>query len=314
MNSLSAIHCTELSKQYKEVLALNNLNLQVPAGSIFGFLGTNGAGKTTTIKLICGLSHPTSGKITIHGMDINQDEMAVKNRIGYLPQSPRFYGWMTPIEMLDYIGQLHQYSPEKRKQRIDEVLRIVNITNAAKRRISGFSGGMLQRLGIAQAIFHQPSILLLDEPTSSLDPAGRYEVLELIQQLKAHMTIFFSSHILDDVQRICDQIAILHEGKLVLQADIDTLLRKTVSNTFRLEVSESDQLILSEFEQIIQSKPWCISSDLQHTALTVIVENPQEVKENLMYLCSQNNVAPEKLEWQHPTLEDIFLKVSNNHE
>jgi ABC-2 type transport system ATP-binding protein len=314
MNECPAILCHSLTKQYRDVLALDHLDLVVPMGSVFGFLGTNGAGKTTTIKLICGLTRPTNGSIRILGNDIEQDEMAVKSLIGYLPQSPRFYGWMSPRELLDYIGQLHQYPSSKRIQRSAEVLELVGLTKASKRRIAGFSGGMLQRLGIAQAIYHRPAILLLDEPTSSLDPAGRYEVLELIRQLKSEMTIFLSSHILDDVQRISDDIAILHEGKLVLQADIHTLLQKTVSNTFRLTVDENECAALQSFSKVLERNAWSDSLEIKNNQLTCCVNQPETAKENILKLCIDNNIYPEKLEWVHPTLEDIFLKVSNHHE
>ena len=313
-NQTPAITCLGLTKTFRDVVALDHLNLEVPAGSIFGFLGTNGAGKTTTIRLMTGLSKPTAGSLKILGLDPMQHEMAVKQSIGYLPQSPRFYGWMTPIEMLDYIGKLHHDSPTQRKQRIQEVLQISGLEKAGKRRIAGFSGGMLQRLGIAQAIYHQPAILLLDEPTSSLDPAGRYEVLELIHSLREQLTVFISSHILEDIQRICDHVAILNTGKLVLQADIDTLLKKTVSNTALVVVDESDQAALTDFAKAVQAQPWTDTCEVQKNSLTVHVNDPAAGKPALLQLCARLNLIPEKLEWVHPTLEDIFLKVSKNHE
>jgi ABC-2 type transport system ATP-binding protein len=316
INSTSnpAIECVSLSKQYRQVKALDDLNLTVATGSVFGFLGTNGAGKTTTIQLICSLTHPTAGKVFIQGMDVLSHEMAVKKTIGYLPQSPRFYGWMTPTEMLNYIGKLHHESETHRKLRTAEVLEIVNLQKSANRRIGGFSGGMLQRLGIAQAIYHRPSILLLDEPTSSLDPAGRYEVLELIRSLNNQMTVFLSSHILDDVQRICDTIAILNEGKLVLQADVATLLRKTVSDTVRIEVLDQHQAVLTSFEQVLRQKSWVVTIKQKQNSLTITVNNPDEIKTEILQLCLQQEIKPEKLEWLHPSLEDIFLKVSKKHE
>jgi ABC-2 type transport system ATP-binding protein len=314
MSNEYAVQCNNLTKQYREILALNQLNLTVQKGSVFGFLGKNGAGKTTTIKLICGLIRPTEGSVSVLGNDIEQDEMAVKNLIGYLPQSPRFYGWMTPREMLNYIGQLHQMTASRRKQRTEDVLQLVGLEQAAKRRISGFSGGMLQRLGIAQAIYHNPSILLLDEPTSSLDPAGRYEVLELISQLKNEMTIFLSSHILDDVQRICDDIAIIQEGKLILQADIHTLLEKSISNTFRLVVPENESNLLEAFSETLDEASWTDSIVVVKNQLTGIVHEPETAREAILKLCVEYNIYPDKIEWVHPTLEDIFLKVSNHNE
>ncbi len=210
-----AIRCEELTKFYGDVKALDHLNLEVPIGSTFGFLGRNGAGKTTTMRLLTGLAKPTDGTAWIDGIETTNGNPAAGYKYGYLPQQPVFYGWMRAREYLDYVGRLFKMPEQKRKQRIAEVLEQVGLSSAAKRRISGFSGGMKQRLGIAQAILHEPKVLLLDEPTSALDPAGRYEVLDWIRSLNGGVTVFLSSHILGDIERICDQVAILHQGKLV---------------------------------------------------------------------------------------------------
>ena len=248
------------------------------------------------------------------GLDPLAHEMAVKQSIGYLPQSPRFYGWMTPIELLDYIGKLHHDPAAQRKKRIQQVLSITGLEKAAGRKIAGFSGGMLQRLGIAQAIYHNPAILLLDEPTSSLDPAGRYEVLELIHALRGQLTVFLSSHILEDIQRICDHVAILNQGKLILQEDIDTLLKKTISNTAVIDVVDEEQAKLSDFAGYLRQQSWVTSVSIDQSKLRFSVSNPEYAKQQLLSLCLAHNLSPEKLEWVHPSLEDIFLKVSQNHE
>ena len=194
---------------------LKDLNLERPAGLVFGFIGRNGAGKTTTFRLLTGLAHPTSGNAWIAGVETTNGNSIARAHFGYLPQAPAFYNWMTPFEYLDYIGRLYHMPAGERKQRIGELLELVELNEAGKRRIGGFSGGMFQRLGIAQALIHTPPVLLLDEPTSALDPAGRYEVLNLIDKLRGQVTVFVSSHILQDIERICDIIGIIHKGDLM---------------------------------------------------------------------------------------------------
>ena len=219
-----------------DVKALDHLDLQVPHGSIFGFLGRNGAGKTTTMRLLTGLATPTSGSAWIAGMETTNGNPSAGYTYGYLPQQPVFYGWMRAWEYIDYIARLYKMNAPERKQRVFEVLEQVGLKDAARRRIAGFSGGMKQRLGIAQAIVHRPQVLLLDEPTSSLDPAGRHEVLEWIRQRDPQTTVFLSSHILGDIERICDQIAILNHGRLVKVGDRDALLAEYATNAVEIQV------------------------------------------------------------------------------
>ena len=223
LDSGIAIRCEGLTRYYGDVKALDHLDLVVPTGSIFGFLGRNGAGKTTTMRLLTGMANPTAGRAWIAGVETTNGDPSAGYAYGYLPQQPVFFGWMRAWEYLDYVGRLYKMPDKLRKQRTFEVLEQVGLKDAAKRKIAGFSGGMKQRLGIAQAILHQPRVLLLDEPTSALDPAGRYEVLDWIRNLNGQTTVFLSSHILDDIERICDQVAILHNGRLVLANALETL-------------------------------------------------------------------------------------------
>ena len=230
-----AIACQGLSKRYGDVLALDDLNLTIPYGSVFGFLGRNGAGKTTTMRLLSGLALPTSGRAWVAGLETTSASRLARGRIGYLPQDPAFYTWMSAYEYLDYVARIMGISNADRKQQIQDLLALSNLQSAAKRHIGGFSGGMLQRLGIAQALIGNPPVLLLDEPTSSLDPAGRSEVLDMIASLRGKTTVFLSSHILTDIERVCDNVAILHEGKLLLVSELEALLEKYAVNAAELE-------------------------------------------------------------------------------
>ena len=217
---MHAIEIEGLSKSYsvgflKKQLrpALKGLTLAVSAGETFGFLGPNGAGKTTTLKLLMGLIFPTSGSATILGKDYRDPD--VRKRIGFLPEQPYFYDYLSAPEVLDYYGRLSGLSASARKQRIPDVLVGVGLGDVANKQLRKFSKGMLQRVGIAQAIIHDPEVIFLDEPMSGLDPLGRHEIRELIQGLKdAGKTVFFSTHILSDAEALCDRVAVIHKGEL----------------------------------------------------------------------------------------------------
>lgn len=305
-----AIRCEGLTRYYGDVKALDHLDLQVPHGSIFGFLGRNGAGKTTTMRLLTGLATPTSGTAWIAGMETTNGNPSAGYTYGYLPQQPVFYGWMRALEYIDYIARLYKMNAHERKQRVFEVLEQVGLKDAARRRISGFSGGMKQRLGIAQAIVHRPQVLLLDEPTSSLDPAGRYEVLEWIRQRDPQTTVFLSSHILGDIERICDQIAILNHGRLVKVGDRDALLAEYATNAVEIQVDAVANGQLTTFVDMLRRLDWVESVSIEHNTARVLVADMAAAKFNLLGLIERAALPLARLEWIRPTLEEVFLELS----
>lgn len=305
----AAIRCVGLSRNYGEVQALKNLNLSIPYGSIFGFLGRNGAGKTTTIRILAGLAQPSSGSAWVAGIEATRTDSIARQRFGYLPQDPTFYRWMTPIEYLDYVARLFNMRGKERKQRIDEMLDLVDLKSAARRKIGGFSGGMIQRLGIAQAMIHRPSVLFLDEPTSSLDPAGRYEVLELIAGLRGKVTVFFSTHILNDVERICDRVAIIHKGGLLLESGREELLNQYAINTAELELDNTNQPA-DALMAALQTQPWVESVQSEQGIVRIVVTDLAKGKLALLPLVASSGVVVNRLEWVRPSLEEIFLKIS----
>jgi ABC-2 type transport system ATP-binding protein len=215
-----AIETINLEKTYavgfwrkKPRVALRPLNLTVEEGEVFGFLGPNGAGKTTTLKLLTGLVFPTGGTARILGKDIN--DSAIKAQIGFLPEQPYFYDYLTAKELLEYYGQLSGVEPKERGRKIDTLLERVGLKDAARLQLRKFSKGMLQRVGLAQAILHDPKVVFLDEPMSGLDPMGRREVRDLMEELKQQgKTVFFSTHILSDAEALCDRVAVIHQGEL----------------------------------------------------------------------------------------------------
>src|SRR6195256_4371750 len=217
---MNAIEILGFEKTYKvgfwrkrPKLALRPLHLKVEEGEIFGFLGPNGAGKTTTLKLLMGLVFPTAGSARILGMEVNDSRM--KAQIGFLPEQPYFYDYLTARELLEYYGQLSGMDPKQRSRTVDEILQRVGLPEVGGVHLRRFSKGMLQRVGIAQAILHNPKVVFLDEPMSGLDPMGRREVRDLIAQLQHEgKTVFFSTHILSDAEALCDRVGIIHQGEL----------------------------------------------------------------------------------------------------
>ncbi len=306
-----AIRCVGLGRRYGEVEAVKQLDLAVPYGSIFGFLGRNGAGKTTTIRLITGLAHPTTGSASVAGIETTNGDARARERFGYLPQDPAFYNWMTPREYLDYVGRLFGMAPKDRQRRIDELLELVELQDAARRRIGGFSGGMYQRLGIAQALIHRPPVLLLDEPTSSLDPAGRYEVLDLLAGLRGRVTVFLSSHILADVERVCDTIGIIHKGELLLVSGRDELLERYAVNAAVLQFDRDGLPIPESFLACLNAQPWVAQVTTEdESRLRVSVHDVTAAKRNLLRMVVEHELLLARYEWVRPSLEEIFLRIS----
>src|SRR5512136_1864465 len=224
-----------LSKSYKGVQALKALDLQVQEHTICGFLGPNGAGKTTAIKLLLGLAQPTGGSGRVFGKDILKENDEIRRRVGYLSQDPRFYEYMTARETLRFTAHFFYEGPKAEiEKRVAETLELVGLADKADRPIKDFSGGERQRLGIAQAQVNYPDLLILDEPAASLDPQGRHDVLDMMERLRKHTTIFYSTHILDDVQRVSDTVAILDHGRLISQAPIEELLNSNSKPVYTL--------------------------------------------------------------------------------
>jgi ABC-2 type transport system ATP-binding protein len=308
----AAIRCAGLSKRYGEVQALQGLDLVVPAGSVFGFLGRNGAGKTTTIRLLTGLAHPDSGAAWIAGMETTNGNREAQASFGYLPQEPAFYGWMTPPEYLDYCGRLFLMATADRRQRTAELLSLVGLEGAAKRRIAGFSGGMKQRLGLAQALMHRPPVLILDEPTSGLDPAGRRDVLQLMESLRGQTTVFFSSHILADVERICDTVGILHEGRLLMVAGRGELLARYESHVALLDVERASLSHLPGFAAELEQQDWVERVTVEDNRIRVVARDMAAGRRFLLPLVVAHALELNRYEWVRPSLEEIFLDVSES--
>ncbi len=231
------IETHNLTKIYgNKYIALNGVNLKVPPGAVFGLVGPNGAGKTTTIRLLLGLHSPTAGTVKVFGERMTTNAAHLRRRMGFLPTNPQFPRDMTPITYLDFVGKLSGLPKEVRKPRLAALLRAVDLLAASSQKIEGFSTGMATRLGIAASLMNDPELLIWDEPTAGLDPEGRKYTIELIQELGQHKTILVSSHILSDIERVCDHVGILSQGKLIFSGPVQELKGLTRSSSIELEL------------------------------------------------------------------------------
>jgi ABC-2 type transport system ATP-binding protein len=305
----SAISTHGLTKRFGAVLALDRLDLEVPRGSVFGLLGPNGAGKTTTIRILTGLARPTDGSASVAGVAVGLDQPELRRRLGYLDQDPRFYGWMRGRELLELVGRLHGLGGEALRSRVGEMLERTGLQAAGDRRIGGYSGGMRQRLGIAQALLHRPEILILDEPVSSLDPAGRRDLLELIAGFRGEATVVFSTHVLADVERICDRVAILHRGRLVTEGPLDRLLADHARPVYRLEPAAGQDRPVSELADTLRSQPWVTDVSATDGLVRITVSDPERAATDLLPFVVAAGVSLESFERARPTLEEVFLEL-----
>ena len=304
-----AVETVGLQKRYGPVIALEGLDLTVPSGTIFGFLGPNGAGKTTTLRLLTGLAHATAGSGRVGGVQIGDTGGQLARHIGYLDQDPRFYGWMTGRELLELVGRLHGLDRIELRQRVGEVLEIVGLTDAAARRIGGYSGGMRQRLGIGQAILNRPRVLFLDEPVSSLDPEGRRDILEIIAGLRGTATVFMSTHILNDVERVCDRVAILNFGHLVVEGPIDELLDRYAQPIYELQPEPQQPGAIDRLAGALRPETWVGEVRATADTVRVFVTDPKLAGSALLPLLAQTGIALARYERTRPSLEDVFLRL-----
>lgn len=315
--SQQIIHTQNLSKSFGDVEALKGLDLDVPKHSITGFLGPNGAGKSTAIKLLLGLIQPSAGSGEIFGLDIQHQSPDIRRKVGYLAQNPNFYPEMTAREILHFTARFfYTGSPEAIKERIDNMLEMVGLTDKADRSIRGFSGGERQRLGIAQAQINDPDLLILDEPAAALDPLGRQDVLKIMEKLREKTTIFYSTHILDDVQRVSDRVVILNKGQLIAQGLIEDLLSAGREVIYYITF-EGNSINARKKLEIL---PWV--SSMKETNLNgakqwqIAVKNSETAKRKLLpLLVSFKELTILSFGRSERELEDVFMDIvsGENH-
>ena len=295
-----------LRKQFGDQTVLEDVSFTIPSQCIFGFLGQNGAGKTTTMKLILGLLKATSGEIFVCGEPVVYGNTKTNRLIGYLPDVPEFYAYMTPREYLLLCAEVTGLPKHVIKDRCDELLDLVGLSNV-NRRIGGFSRGMKQRLGIAQALLNNPTLLICDEPTSALDPVGRKEILDVLLKVKEQTTVLFSTHILSDVEQICDQIAILHEGKLVLTGDLLTLKKQFAPRQIQLEFKDAAHA--NEVHSLLLNEARIQKINQQATMLNVEVNDLEGDGQHLLKSILEARIPIYQFKVVEPSLESLFMEV-----
>ena len=306
---MPAIRAEGLQKRFGKVQALDGLTFSVDEGVVFGFLGPNGAGKTTTIRILAGLASATGGQAWVAEQPVGVGRTTVARRIGYLPEDPAFYTWMTPAEFLDHVGAVFGLTALKRRARTRELLELVGLAEYGKRRIGGFSRGMRQRLGIAQALLNRAPVLFLDEPVSALDPVGRKEVLDLIAQLRGQCTVFMSTHILADVERVCDSVGIISRGRLVAEARQEELLSRYAVPAFELEAENGYAQPMQAWATTLRSLAWVSSVAVDGPVVRVVVADVERAKRELLASVMQAGLILRRYEMVRPSLEDVFLRL-----
>jgi ABC-2 type transport system ATP-binding protein len=299
-----AVELRDVRKAFRDTVALDGLSLRVPAGSIYGFLGPNGAGKTTTLRILAGLAHADAGAVGILGRDVVGGADA-RSLVGYLPDVPAFYKWMTAPEYLRFAGSLFGLSGSELDDRVAAMLELAGLTDA-RQRVGGFSRGMKQRLGVAQALIHGPRLLLLDEPTSALDPIGRRDVLDMVASLRGRTTVFFSTHILADVERVCDTVAVIARGQVVAESDIDEL-RSRRGGVNRLSIEVDDPRRLWE---ALAGAPWVRTVEAgEEGELLVTCDDVEAAQRELPALVGRLDLALRRFGVHELDLEDVFVDL-----
>lgn len=301
-----AIEVKNLKKDFGKFSAVKGISFSIERNHIVGFLGPNGAGKTTTIRTIVGLNRATSGLVKVCGETVNFGQSNINHKIGYLPELPSFYNWMSGEEYLDFIADTFGINQDLKRKRIDELLELTGLISAKNRKIGGYSNGMKQRLGIAQSLVHDPEVLILDEPVSSLDPVGRVEIIKIIESLKNSKTIFLSTHILTDVDRICDDIIIINHGRKIADSSLVQLKNKYANPILEIDfISDPKKYI-----DFIKAENWVKSVDQNNCQLKVTISDPKVIETNKpIKLLSRLELGILNYDFKLPTTEDLFVKL-----
>ncbi len=298
-----------------KLIAVNNVSLKVENGSILGFLGQNGAGKTTTIKLLLALCRPTAGYVKVFGERMTSNSKDLRRKIGYLPTNPKLPPKMSPVGYLDYVGKLFSLGKEERTNRLSNLIRAVGLLPSASREIRGFSTGMITRLGLAAALMNDPELLILDEPTSGLDPAGRRSTLELISEMGKSKTVFVSSHILSDIDRICTHAAVIDNGKVIFSGSIKDMKKNTRGNLLRLELDGDLDLFCEKLKKTAGITDCARRGNFAvDVSVDLDVCSMADAIREVVELISQQNLDFISINSSSSSIEDAFLEMLKSEE
>ncbi len=290
-----------VTKAYKQKIAVHNFSMEVQTGECLGLIGPNGAGKSTLINMVANIIESDTGQILLDGKRIS----SMRKEIGYLPQFPNFYNWMTATETLMFMGQLSGLKKEKLEREIPQLLTKVGLSKEGNTRVKIFSGGMKQRLGIAQSLLHKPAFIVMDEPVSALDPIGRREVLNIIQEIKKDTTILLSTHILQDAEEICERFVIIKEGQKIEDTTIVELLNRDSNNKINFEITAASLHWLN----IIKELSYVKNVEVFGNKVKIEVEDIQSNKNMLLASALEHHVDIIRFAMENDSLEEIFLKL-----
>ncbi len=293
-----------LCKSFGSLVAVDDVSFEVDEGEILGLLGPNGAGKTTTLRILTGLTRATTGKASVLGQPLPLESGAVRARVGFLPDVPGFYPWMTAEELLGLAGRLFQIDERTLEARVASLLDMVGLQGVSTK-VGGYSRGMKQRLGIAQALINAPELLLLDELTSALDPIGRREVLDTISALRGRATVFFSTHILSDVERVCDTVAILDHGRVVMQSPIGELKNREGRRAILVDVGTGAEKLARE----VDGQPWLRTVERSADVLRIAVTDLDAARRAVPGIIAELGLALRRFEVVEHSLEDVFVDL-----
>ncbi|MDP4180600.1 MAG: ABC transporter ATP-binding protein [Bacillota bacterium] len=300
------IRIEDLHKSYKDHKVLIGLNIQVEKGEIYGFIGHNGVGKSTTMNILAGLIGFQSGKCIINGKDIRDNGLLFKD-IGYLPEDPKFYPYMNAWEYFDFIGRIGGDTGKEIKLKAGKLLEAVKLEKAAKRAIGGYSRGMKQRLGFAVAMYHDPELYLLDEPSSALDPEGRIDMVNIIEDLKEKgKTIFLSTHILNDIEKVCDRVGIIHDGRIVVEDNLNKLLEKYVQPVYDIEFNRRPT---GNCINKLSALEYVDKVDIDDRRVSVYIKSIERDSQKLLREVVELEAPVTSINLKRSSLEEIFMKV-----
>ncbi|WP_410772293.1 ATP-binding cassette domain-containing protein [Fontibacillus sp. BL9] len=304
---MSRLNVSRLTKKFGLRAAVKEISFELEEGGCTALLGPNGAGKTTTLRMLAGLLSPTSGSVTIDGKGTS--EISSRNQIGYLPQHPSFYGWMTGKEYVVYAAGLSGMNGKQAAAEAELILERVGLGEASRRRISGYSGGMKQRLGLAQALVHRPRLLLLDEPVSALDPLGRREVMDLLQQLRQETTILLSTHVLHDAEEVCDEIIMLRNGEIVEHGDLADLSAKYRQPLLTIQVEGDPTGQGMAWLHSLQGRSFVKDFEIRGDTALLTVSDMGTAREVILKEAGSKTMPLLRFEAGATSLEDMFMKV-----
>lgn len=303
MNVL-AIH--GLAKSFGRQKIIDGLDMEVPEGSVFGFIGRNGAGKTTTMKMVLGLLQPDRGEIFVCDQPVRFGQNKTNACIGYLPDVPEFYNYMIAAQYLALCGEIAGMSKTDTAEKGKRLLDLVGLAGVEKR-VGGYSRGMKQRLGIAQALLADPRLLICDEPTSALDPVGRKEILDILYKLRGRTTVLFSTHILSDVERICDHVALLNGGRIAVGGSLPEIRALHSHDSLRIEFSREEEL--RRFQSLAAGQPMLAGAEVKGRELTLHSREMKQTQRAVFAALAEADLAPVRVEQVEPSLESLFLEV-----